>query len=258
MRSLLILIPALLGTLAQAGQIQMEQRLSTTLENGRLRLYVTAHNLGPDSTLKVQPIVWFLGRPHPLPTLERLEPDTFYQQRLDLPLPEPGAYGLLVDLRYRSPRAGYSLPAFIANPDYRPPQQLELRWLPPADPPRLQIHNHSGQPLTVTLTVLAPWELGLEPPPRQITLAAGERRTLKTPLRYLEVAGHQSTAVIHALADFSTPQGHRIAYAALNLHAAPWLATLPWGSIAVVLALTLGIALLWGLGHKKPPADKTG
>ncbi|GEM_PF-7110935 len=248
---LALLLLALAAPLpAASGEIQLRQTLSATLEPGRLRLHLTVHNFGREPALKIQPIVWFLGRSQTLPPLERLESGHYYQQRLDLIPPREGHYGLLVDLRYNSPRAAYSLPTFIANPEYRPPDELLLQWQTGDDAPRLQLENHGPTPLEIDLTVLAPWELGLTPPPARLTLDPGERRTLETPLNYLDIAGHRPNAVIHALADFDTPAGHRIAYAALELNTVPPLATVPWNGLALAAAVLLLGSIFLGLRRK--------
>ncbi len=240
-------IALLLTNPAHAELIQLRQTLTSTLEPDRLRLHLSVHNFGREAALKIQPIVWFLGRSHPLPPLERLESGHYYQQRLDLIPPGEGHYGLLVDLRYHSPRAAYSLPAFIANPEYRPPEELRLAWEKNGDTPRLRLENRTREPLGLTLTVLAPWELGLIAPPPQLTLAPDEQRRFDIPLSYLDIAAHHGNTTLHALADFDTPEGHRIAHAALELNAAPALAAVPWNAIALAAGLLLVTLILLGL-----------
>jgi len=241
MRALLALV-LLLAAGAQAGEIRLAQTLTAHLEDGRLTLTVQVENQGSEPALDVQPIVHFLGRAHPLPALERLQARAFYRQRWEAPVPGPGDYGLLVDLRYHGPRAGYSLPAYIQVPAESRPGTLEMGLGRGERGPFLLLKNHGETPVPATLTVLAPWELGLTPPPKEVTVPAGGERLLELHFASLDV-GHQSTALIHALADYDQDGRHRIAHAALDLHAGRPLTAVPWSLVAGAFGLLLALLL---------------
>ncbi len=243
MRRLLFLL--LLAGAVQAGTLELSQTLTLERQGETLRLRILVENHGPEAALAVQPVVHFLGRAHPLPTLDRLEPGTLYDQRWEAPVPEAGDYGVLVDLRYRSPLAGYSLPAYVQHPAESQPGTVEARLGSGARGPFLLLKHHGAAPVTVTLTVLAPWELGLRPPESPLTLAPGEERLLPLEFTSLDVS-HQSTARLHALIDYRQDGRHRIAHSALDLHTGAPLARLPWPLVAGGAGLLL--AGLIGLG----------
>jgi len=166
-------------------------------------------------------------------------------------VPGPGDYGLLVDLRYHGPRAGFSLPAYVQVPAENRPGTLELGLGRGARGPFLLLKNHGQTPLSATLTVLAPWELGLTPPPEEVTVPPGAERLLELHFTSLDVS-HQSTALIHALADYDQDGRHRIAHSALDLHAGRPLAAVPWSLVAGAFGLLLALLLARALTRRKP------
>ena len=250
MRALLALVLLLFVAGAQAGQIRLAQILTAHLADGHLTLTVQVENQGDETARDVQPIVHFLGRAHPLPTLERLEPRAFYRQTWEAPVPGPGDYGLLVDLRYHGPHAGFSLPAYVQVPAKSQPGTLEIGLGRGARGPFLLLKNHGEAPVSATLTVLAPWELGLTPPPGELTVPPGGERLLELHFASLDVS-HQSTALVHALADYDQDGRHRIAHAALDLHPGRPLATVPWSLVAGAFGLLLALLLARTLRRQK-------
>ncbi len=248
MRALLPLA-FLLAASAQAGQIHLAQTLTAGLEGDTLHLTIQVENQGEETALDVQPVVHFLGRTHLLPALERLEARTFYRQTWETTVPGPGDYGLLVDLRYHGPHAGFSLPTYVQVPAESRPGTLDIGLGRGERGPFLLLKNHGEVPLPVTLTVLAPWELGLAPPPREVTVPAGGERLLPLHFSTLDVI-HQSTALVHALADYHQGGRHRIAHAALDLHAGRPLAAVPWSLVASAFALLLALLLMRALRRR--------